>query len=120
MQAAAETGLPVQRAMALAFPADRAAWAFEDQFMFGPSLLVAPCYRPDGRVTVYLPAGDWRRFPDGAVFEGGRVHHLTLALEEMAVFGLAGVQIPLGPEVQHTGELGGGWPVEAYWPGGAG
>jgi alpha-D-xyloside xylohydrolase len=120
MHEAAATGLPVQRAMVLAFPGDRAAWAFEDQFMFGPSLLVAPCYRPDGRVTVYLPAGDWRRFPDGAVFEGGRVHHLTLALEEMAVFGLAGVQIPLGPEVQHTGELGGGWPVEAYWPGGAG
>jgi hypothetical protein len=45
------------------------------------------------------------------------VHHLTLALEEMAVFGLAGVQIPLGPEVQHTGELGGEWQVQAYWPG---
>jgi alpha-D-xyloside xylohydrolase len=106
--------------MALAFPKDRAAWAFEDQFMFGPSLLVAPCYRPDGSVTVYLPEGDWRRFPDGAAFEGGQVHSLTLALDEMAVFAPAGVHIPLGPEVQHTDELGGAWPVEHYWPDEAG
>jgi alpha-D-xyloside xylohydrolase len=54
------------------------------------------------------------------VFAGGRVHHLTLALDEVAVFAPAGVQIPLGPEVQHTGELSGGWPVESYWPDGAG
>jgi len=115
MQAAAETGLPVQRPMVLAFPNDRPAWAFENQFMFGPSLLVAPCFRPDGEVQVYLPPGDWRRFPDGARFEGGRVHTLTLGLEEMAVFAPAGSAIPLGPEVAHTGELNGAWPVEEVW-----
>jgi alpha-D-xyloside xylohydrolase len=67
-------------------------------------------------VTVYLPKGEWRRFPDGVVFEGGRVHSLTLNLNEIAVFAPTGVRIPLGPEVEHTGELGGAWPVETYWP----
>ncbi len=96
IEQAAATGLPVQRPMVLAFPGDRAAWAFEDQFMFGDDLLVAPCLQPDGRVTVYLPEGDWRRFPDGRVFDGRRVHELRLALDQIAVFARPGASIALG------------------------
>lgn len=99
---AAETGLPVQRAMALACPGEPEAWAFEEQFFFGDDLLVAPCVRADNRVQVYLPRGEWRRFPDGARFEGGRSHSLTLALDELAVFARAGARIPLGPEAETT------------------
>jgi alpha-D-xyloside xylohydrolase len=115
---AAATGLPVQRAMVLAFPQDRAAWAFENQFMCGDDLLVAPCTNPEGTIEVYLPAidGGWVRFPEGgAVHAGGRVHRLTLALHETAVFARAGARIPLGPAVQHTGELGGAPRVEGHW-----
>ena len=93
----AATGLPVQRAMVLACPDDRAAWAFEDQFFFGDDLLVAPCLRPDGIVTVYLPAGEWVRFPGREPFAGGRCHTLTLAAAEMAVFARRHSRIPLGP-----------------------
>ncbi|TWB09712.1 alpha-D-xyloside xylohydrolase [Nitrospirillum amazonense] len=118
METAAATGLPVQRAMALACPGDRAAWAFEDQFFCGPDLLVAPCLNAAGTVTVYLPAGQWHRFPDGAALEGGCVHTLTLALDEMAVFARAGTRIPLGPEVEHTGALGGRPVVAGYWSAG--
>ena len=115
MQESADTGLPVQRPMALAFPQERAAWAFESQFMFGSDLLVAPCFRPDARVELYLPAGRWRRFPTGETFEGARTHSLTLALEETAVFAREGAAIPLGPDVTHTGELGGAWLVARTW-----
>jgi alpha-D-xyloside xylohydrolase len=103
MQAAAETGLPVQRSMALACPGEPEAWGFEDQFFFGDDLLVAPCLRADNTVQFYLPEGDWRRFPDGAAFAGGRSHRLTLALEETAVFARAGARIPLGPDAETTG-----------------
>jgi alpha-D-xyloside xylohydrolase len=96
--AAANTGLPVQRPMVLAFPDDPAAWAFEDQFMFGDDLLVAPCLRADGRVSVYLPPGDWCRFPDREPVGGGRVHDLSLGLSEMAVFVRRGTHVALGPE----------------------
>jgi alpha-D-xyloside xylohydrolase len=98
IDAAANTGLPVQRPMVLAFPDDPAAWAFEDQFMFGDDLLVAPCLRADGRVRVYLPQGDWCRFPDRLPVIAGRVHDLTLKLDEMAVFVRRGTRIPLGPD----------------------
>lgn len=115
MNEAAAAGLPVQRAMVLAFPEDKASWAFEDQFMFGPSMLVAPCVRPDGRVCVYLPEGDWHRFPTGERFVGGRVYELTLGLPEMAVFVPAGAEIPLGPAIDHTGQLAGSAQVTERW-----
>ena len=122
MEQAHATGLPVQRAMALAFPAEKAAWAFEDQFMLGDDLLVAPCTRPDGKVEVYLPQGTWHRFAPGrpedkTAFEGGRSHKLVLPLSETAVFARAGAEIPLGPAVKHTGELGGEVRVAEVWRG---
>ena len=61
VQQASATGLPVQRAMALACPGDRVARSFENQFFCGDDLLVAPCLQPGGEVEVYLPAGRWRR-----------------------------------------------------------
>jgi alpha-D-xyloside xylohydrolase len=83
--------------MVLACPEDRASWAFEDQFFFGDDLLVAPCLQPDGRVRVYLPAGEWYRFPiDGPSLAGGRVHEIRLAMDEIAVFARLGARVPLG------------------------
>jgi alpha-D-xyloside xylohydrolase len=116
MAQSSATGLPVQRAMALAFPEDSAAWAFENQFLFGPDLLVAPCLNPEGEVEVYLPAGDWRRFPTGEPVAGGGVRRFTLKLDEIAVFARANAEIPLGPAVRHTGELAGKARIAELWP----
>lgn len=115
-QQARRTGLPVQRAMALAFPDERAAWAFEEQFMCGDDILVAPCVNAEGRVDVYLPAGGWLRFPDRTAFAGRQVHRLHLALDEMAVFVRAGASIPLAPSVEHTAVWRGAPPVAEHWP----
>ncbi len=97
IEQSAATGLPVQRAMVLACPEDRASWAFEDQFFFGDDLLVAPCLRADGMVTVYLPAGEWVRFPERQPHAGGRCHTLRLGAAELAVFARRNSRIPLGP-----------------------
>jgi alpha-D-xyloside xylohydrolase len=106
VEQASATGLPVQRAMALACPGEPEAWAFDHQFFCGDDLLVAPCLEPSGRVRVYLPEGEWRRFPGGQPIAGGRTHELVLALDELAVFARRGAEIPLGPAARHTGELG--------------
>lgn len=104
---AAACGLPVMRAMPLAFPNDRAAWAFDEQYMLGRDLLVAPVLRPGGRVNVYLPQGSWYDFETGEVFEGNRVHELTFPIERTGLFAREGAVVPLGSVVQHTGELAG-------------
>jgi alpha-D-xyloside xylohydrolase len=115
VEQACATGLPVQRAMPLACPDEPESWAFDHQFFCGDDLLVAPCLEPTGRVRVYLPRGEWRRFPGGEAFAGGRTHGLTLALDEIAVFARAGAVIPLGPAVRHIGELGAAPVVVEAW-----
>lgn len=119
MQQASQTGLPVMRAMALAFPDDRLARGFEIQFMFGDHLLVVPCTQPGGEVEFYLPQGQWLRFPEQQVFSGGCVHKLTLALDEMAVFVPHGKSLPIGPDILHTEQLEQpktGLQISHYWP----
>ncbi|MEY3017062.1 MAG: hypothetical protein RL336_197 [Pseudomonadota bacterium] len=118
MQQSSATGLPVQRAMVLSCPKERAAWAFEEQFMLGSDMLVAPCVESGGSVECYLPssiAKQWRRFPNGEVFAGGQSYKLQLALEEIAVFVPEGRTIPLGPSVESTAELGGSIHTERTW-----
>jgi alpha-D-xyloside xylohydrolase len=115
VEQAAATGLPVQRAMVLACPDEPESWAFDHQFFCGDDLLVAPCLEPSGRVRVYLPEGDWCRFPRGDAYAGGRTQELVLALDELAVFARRGTEIPLGAAVQHTGAGGAVPPVVEVW-----
>lgn len=105
LQIASDTGMPVQRAMVLAFPDDPAAWSFEDQFMFGDDILVAPAYRPGGAVTVYLPGGEWVALQNKQVYSGSKVHKLTLTLNEMAVFVRSGAELRLAELVEHLDNL---------------
>ena len=116
MLQASESGLPLMRAMALAFPEDRASWAFEEQFMFGEDILVAPCLESGGHVEFYLPEGEWRCFFSGKVFTGGKVYQQCNRLEQMTVLVKQGAKIPLGPDVEHTEQLGGEAKVACYWP----
>jgi alpha-D-xyloside xylohydrolase len=116
-QQSTASGLPVQRAMVLAFPDDKAAWHFEDQYMFGDDLLVVPCLQPGGQVEFYLPEGDWKMMNDNQnrSFTGGKVHQLTLKLSEIAVFALVGKTIPLGAEIEHTDEVDSIATITEYW-----
>ena len=65
-------GLPMMRPMLLEFPEDPTAWFLDQQYMLGPDLLVAPIFTPNGEVTFYLPAGQWRNYFTDEVREGGR------------------------------------------------
>ncbi|MFT5656183.1 MAG: alpha-D-xyloside xylohydrolase [Arenicella sp.] len=114
------TGLPVQRAMSLAFPEEKQSWGFENQFMFGDDLLVVPCFDPSGEVEFYLPQGRWYPFePDCDhsldVLLGQRVHRQSLALDKMAVFAKLGTKIPLCKPVQFTEQHGERLQIESNW-----
>ncbi|KAF7965991.1 hypothetical protein HWV62_40515, partial [Athelia sp. TMB] len=57
------TGHPIQRAMFLEFIEDRTTHYLDRQYMFGPSILVAPVFVPEGEESeYYLPAGTWSSF----------------------------------------------------------
>lgn len=74
MTAAHERGTPPMRPLFYDFPDDKEAWTIEDQFMFGPDLLVAPVVDKGVRCRkAYLPDGDtWRDAWTDEVFAGGQ------------------------------------------------
>jgi alpha-D-xyloside xylohydrolase len=109
------TGLPLMRSMALAFPEDRLAWQYEEQYMLGESLLVIPVLSPGGKTQFYLPAGRWFDIWEQSWIEGPSTFERQVPLEYIPVFGREGCLLPLGPAVQHTGELKTKLDLEQVW-----
>jgi len=113
---AVRTGLPVQRSMALAFPADPLAHAWETQYLFGPALLVAPVLHPGTTSTVYLPQGSaWWDLRTGWRYEGGTTLSLEVGLDSLPVFGREGHMLCLGLPVRHTDEINTARLLEEVW-----
>jgi alpha-glucosidase len=98
------TGAPVLRPLLFEFQDDPTTYSADDQFMLGPALLVAPITRPGiEHRHVYLPAGTWWHWWTGERYDGP-AHILAHApLGRPALFARAGVPIPLGDPVEHTG-----------------
>lgn len=65
-------GTPMMRPMYMEFPEERTSWFLDQQYMFGPDLLVAPVFNAEGSVEFYLPKGIWRNYFTGQEVEGGR------------------------------------------------
>jgi len=112
---AVATGMPVMRAMALAFPGNALTRGYETQFMCGDALLVAPIIQPGGEVEIALPPGAWYDLISRQRFPGGRVLRYKAALDQFPVFGREGHALPMGPAVQHTGEIDPAKPLEQIW-----
>ncbi|QNK56410.1 alpha-xylosidase [Paenibacillus sp. PAMC21692] len=68
---AKEEGVPSMRAMVLEFPEDPSCETIDRQYMLGDSLLVAPIFNEEGRVTYYLPQGTWTHLLTGETVQGG-------------------------------------------------
>ena len=88
MKQASLTGAPVMRPLFFDFDGDKTAWETEDEYMFGPDILVAPIM--EEKVTqrsVYLPAGaTWMDANTGEVYEGGQRVMVPAPLDIIPVF----------------------------------
>ena len=95
MRAAAQRGLPPMRPLFVDFPGDPLAWRAEDQFLFGPDLLVAPVLEPGATARdVYLPAGrSWTEAATGARHAGGVSVTVALTLDRIPVFVAEGAEV---------------------------
>jgi alpha-D-xyloside xylohydrolase len=80
----AQTGLPVMRPMALAFP-ERTELHDRLQYVLGEDIVVAPVLQSGGAVTVWLPEGKWRTLIGGRVFDGGW-HTVQFDLDDFPAF----------------------------------
>jgi alpha-D-xyloside xylohydrolase len=98
MEAAHDKGSPVMRTLFYEFPSDAKSWEIEDQYMFGPGLLVAPVLEAGLRQRpVYLPAGArWTNAWTDEVLDGGQTVTVAAPLETIPLFFRDGFILPVG------------------------
>ena len=93
---ASETGEPVQRPLVLDYQSDATAAYIDDQYLFGPALLVAPvCEAGTVSRRVYLPRGTWVDWQSGRRYDGGRYITAEAPIEYIPVFARGGQVIPM-------------------------
>lgn len=95
-------GSTMMRALALDFREDKKALAVDDEYLFGPSLLVAPVTAPKARQReVYLPKGaGWIDLWTGESHQGGAKVLAAAPMERIPLYAKAGAILPLGPAVE--------------------
>lgn len=88
---------PIWRPVLYDFPGDPQAWAESDEFMLGPSLLIAPVVEAGARHrTLRPPAGaDWIDPWTGARFAGGEAAVLDAPLGRPPFLARAGSIVPV-------------------------
>ena len=102
-------GTSIITPLACAFFEDAVAASCQGQYMFGPSLLVAPITEPGARSgRVYLPEGTWYHWWSGKQYTAGW-HTVPAPLGQIPLFVRAGALIPIytvvGRNVQDCGGL---------------
>ena len=76
-QVASAHGWPMLRTLFFEYPDDPTSWMVEDEYLFGPSLLVAPLFEETASRRVYLPPGSWMDYQSGRSYEGARWHDIA-------------------------------------------
>jgi alpha-D-xyloside xylohydrolase len=101
-----QNGYTMMRGLVMDFPNDATAREIKDQFMLGPAFMVNPVteYRARSR-EVYLPSGTkWYDYWRGDLLDGGQMITAAAPLDQIPLFVRAGSIIPVGPDLQYTGE----------------
>lgn len=124
----AVTGEPLIRAMFLDYPNRYThSAATKYQYMYGPSLLVAPIYQQtqadkagnDVRNGIYLPEGQWIDYFTGDVYEGGRIlNNYDAPLWKLPLFVKAGAIIPMNRPNNNIHQVNKGERIFEIWPAG--
>lgn len=113
---ATRTGLPVQRAMALAFPEDKQSHLYEQQYLFGPALLVAPILDDSQHKMIYLPQGEaWWDLNTGVRYEGGQILDYTCDEASIPVFGREGHMLCMGPVLRSLEDFNSARILDEVW-----
>lgn len=97
MQLTHDKGTPIMRPLFFDFKADKAAWDVDDEYMFGPDILVAPVIEAGVKSRkVYLPAGaSWTDAWTGKAYEGGQCIEADAPIDVIPLFLKDGAKLPI-------------------------
>lgn len=102
---ASQDGMPVQRSLAIDYPHNPKIYAahFQHQYLFGPSILVAPVESTKEFLKVYFPPGHhWYSLYTGEKFAGDSEVVVDCPLHRLPVFVRSGAIIPMQPAAANT------------------
>ena len=104
---ASQTGMPVQRSLAIEYTHDPRVYSglYQNQYLFGPYFLIAPIESTKDLTRVYLPEGTWHYLYDGHRYSGSSEIIFDCPLHKLPVFVKAGAVVPMQPIKSHTGEV---------------
>jgi alpha-glucosidase (family GH31 glycosyl hydrolase) len=98
-----DTGMPMCRALPLAFPQDTNVVLNGTQFMFGPNILVAPVTTQGFTSrSVYLPAGTWVDLWSAQSVTGPVTTNWPAPMTQIPAFYRDNSITPLGPDVESS------------------
>ncbi|MFH1118686.1 MAG: glycoside hydrolase family 31 protein [Bacteroidota bacterium] len=101
-----ETGMPVIRSLAIDYSFDEKIYnyIYQNEYLFGPSILVAPTESTRDLVKVYLPDGEWYNLHTGIKYHGKNEIITECPVHILPLFIKAGSVIPMQKAVQSTSE----------------
>ena len=106
---ASEKGIPITRSLCIDYTTDDKIYEtdFENQYLFGDSILVAPIASHQRFAKVYLPEGEWFEFFTDEKFGGNQEMIREYALEHLPLFVKSSAIIPVYSEsAQNSQNIG--------------
>ncbi|MBN2000656.1 DUF5110 domain-containing protein [candidate division KSB1 bacterium] len=99
-------GYTIMRGLMMDFRHDFHVFEIDDQYMFGPAMMINPVTKPKASFRkVYLPHdSDWYNFWTGKKYSGGQTLHVPTPIDEIPLFVKEGSIIPMGPFIQYAAE----------------
>ena len=97
-----DTGISICRPLYYEWPEENNAYSYENEYLFGNEILVAPILSPANseglaRRTVWLPEGDWFDVVNGKLVHGNCTFAADYTLDDIPYFYRAGSIIPNNP-----------------------
>jgi alpha-glucosidase len=99
--------MPLNRSLAIDYTNDeKVFWRiYQNQYLFGPSLLIIPVESDKQITKAYLPVGDWYDFYSDKIYSGKQEVTTECPIDKLPVFVKAGSMIPMQSPVQSTNEI---------------
>ncbi|HTJ71033.1 MAG TPA: ricin-type beta-trefoil lectin domain protein [Actinospica sp.] len=93
------TGVPIIGPLYLDYPANSEAYTYNEEYLYGDNVLVAPIVSPDdangnGSVSTWIPPGTWTDYFTGTTYTGPSTVTITDPLSEMPVLIKSGGIMP--------------------------
>lgn len=102
-----QNGMPVARSLAINYTHDNLIydWKYQNQYLFGQSILVAPVVSYKEINKVYLPEGEWYDLNTERKYSGKQELYVETPMETLPLYVKAGAIIPMQSVVQSAKEM---------------